>query len=465
MKKTSSMTVILILSLATLLGCMNITIFNVALPVLMVYFNTDVTTIQWLTSGYTLAAGVITPAVGFLGDKFGYKRVLNSIALIIIALSVVGMLAWCVEVLIVVRIIFGMTAGMLSPLSMAMLYRTVERSEQAKAAGIWGTANVVGGAAPSVLSGIIVTYATWHVLFLMMIPMALLLLVCSIKFLPQDRALGQTAVGIDKLGFALTSMGSFALLFAFSNLSSWGLSAQFIVISVIGFLGMGIYIAKSWNKEQVLLNLSVLKYPRYVAALFADTLNIVGLYMITFVLPLFFQNGLGYSAALTGTILLPVSLVTIMAMPLATRTLTVYGEKVMSITGVVFLLLGSSVFLKINPNMTIVVILIAMCVRSFGMAFLNLMATNTSMAAVPQELVGHASALRAWIHQLGSALIVSVASTVFSLRLMRSGAQTAEEIAASYISSTELLFTVSCAALLCIIPVALKYFRGKNEMN
>ncbi len=68
------MAVILTLSLATLIGCMNMAIFNVALPALMVYFDTDVTTIQWLTSGFTLPAGVVTPVVGFLGDKFSYKK-------------------------------------------------------------------------------------------------------------------------------------------------------------------------------------------------------------------------------------------------------------------------------------------------------------------------------------------------------------------------------------------------------
>jgi len=106
-----------------------------------------------------------------------------------------------------------------------------------------------------------------------------------------------------------------------------------------------------------------------------------------------------------------------------------------------------------------------MCVRSFGMAFLNLMATNTCMASVPAELSGHASALRTWMNQMLTALVVSMASTIISIRLTMSGAQTAADVSAVYISSTELLFAISYVALLCIIPVALKFFRGKNEMN
>ena len=462
-EKNNSFIIILVLSLAAVLGTMNVTLFNVALPAMMVYFNTDVVTIQWLVSGYTLAAGIATPTVGFLGDRFGYKRVICFIACAVLALSVIGVFAWCVEVLIIVRVLFGMTAGLLTPLSLAMMYQCVPRQKQEQAAGIWGAACIVGGATPSVLAGFAVMYATWHVLLLLMVPFALLLLVGCIKFLPGKNA--ENTTQLDFSGFALTSVGSFVLLFSFSNLSKWGISAKLFATVCVGAVIMVAYFVKSWNKKDAILSLHVLRYPRYVAALFADAMNIIGLQMIVFVLPLFLQNGMGLSSALTGTILLPVSLVTILATPLATKVLTTQGEKVLSITGVAFLLLGSSIFLNISAELSVIVILIAMSVRSFGMAFIKLMATNTCMSSVPAELSGHASALRTWMDQLLTALVVSVASTVISMRLASSGAQTAEEIAMVYQSSTEILFAISCTALFCIIPVALKFFRGKNEMN
>ena len=461
--KDNSMAIILTLALATLIGCMNMSIFNVALPALMEYFNTDVTTIQWLASGFTLAAGIITPAVGFLGDKFSYKRTLIIATSLVLILSIVGMFSWCIEVLIVVRVLFGFAAGMLMPLSMAMLYQIVPRQQQAMAAGIWGTANVVGGAIPSVLAGVVITYASWHVLLLIMAPLTMLLLFCSIKFLPADEARGN--MQLDSIGFALTTVGSFVLLFSFSNLANWGITAKFIVATMIGLACMAMYIKNSWGKNDAMLNLSVLKYPRYVAALLADCMNIIGMYMITFVMPLFLQSGLGLSAAVTGAIMLPASFMVLLSMPLATKLLTTQGEKTLAITGIAILLLGSSVFLRVSPNMSIVLVIVAMCVRSFGMGFLNLMSTNTCMAAVPAELSGHASALTNWVRQMVSALIVSVASTIISIRLAMSGAQTVDEISEVYLSSTEILFTISCISLLIIIPVALKFFRGKKEMN
>ncbi|MBO5429470.1 MAG: MFS transporter [Peptococcaceae bacterium] len=461
--KNNSMAIILTLSLAALIECMNMTLFNVAMPALMIYFDTTVTKVQWLSSGFTLAAGIVTPLVGFLGDKFGYKRTLNIVSLLILVLSVIGMFSWCIETLIVVRIFFGLTAGMLMPLSMAMLYRIIPRADQAKAAGLLGTANIFGGLVPSVLSGIIVTYLDWRILLCMMVVLALLLLVCSIKFIPVDDANGQ--MKLDGIGFAVTTVGSFVLLFSFSNFAAWGMSSQFITMMLIGVFCMAVYVKKSWNSNTAMLNLSVLKYPRYVAALIADCMNIIGLYMITFVMPLMLQNGLNFSAALTGFVMLPASAVSIIAMPFATKILTKQGEKALAIIGVLFMIVGSAVFLDIDPHISVIVVVAAMCVRSFGMGFLNLMTTNTCMAAVPAELSGHASALTNWVRQMISALVISVASTIISIRLTASGAQTAEEISAVYLSSSEMLFALSCLSLLIIIPIAMKFFRGKNEMN
>ena len=460
--KDNSMAIILTLSLATLVGCMNMGLFNVALPALMVYFNTDVTTIQWISSGFTLAAGVITPVVGFLGDKFSYKKTLIVVSFMTLVLTVVGMFSWCIEALIVVRILFGLTAGMLMPLSMAMLYQCVPKSQQAKAAGLWGTANLIGGAIPGVLAGFIVMYATWHVLLLMMIPLILLLIICSIKILPSDDAHGN--MRLDGLGFALTVVGSFVLLISFSSLSDWGFSAKFFVVAMLGIACMGLYAKQNWGKETAMLNLSVLKYPRYIAALISDCMNIVALYMVNFLMPLFLQNGLGLSAALTGTIMLPASLIAIVAMPFATKVLTTKGEKALALVGVAIMLFGSSVFLNVDKNIPLAVVVVFMCIRCFGIAFMNLLTTNTAMAAVPPELSGHASALTNWVRQIVSALIISIASTLINAQLVASNAQTAEEISAAYLSSTSLLYMISCTALLIIIPIALKFFRGQKDM-
>ena len=93
-------------------------IFNVALPTMATVFNAPLSTVQWLTSGYMLAAGIMIPAVGYLGDRFGYKRLYLFILVTVLTCSVIGVFAWCIEFLIVIRFITGMTCGMLASLSL-----------------------------------------------------------------------------------------------------------------------------------------------------------------------------------------------------------------------------------------------------------------------------------------------------------------------------------------------------------
>ena len=85
-------------------------------------------------------------------------------------------------------------------------------------------------------------------------------------------------------------------------------------------------------------------------------------------MPLFLQNGLGLSAALTGTIMLPASLIAIVAMPFATKVLTTKGEKALALTGVAIMLVGSSVFLNVDANISLAIVIVFMCIRCFGIA-------------------------------------------------------------------------------------------------
>lgn len=460
--KDHSMAIILTLGLGTLIGTMNTTLFNVALPALMATFHADVATVQWLSSGYMLAAGVVTPAAAFFGGRFGYKKLLQLLVFVALLLSVIGGFCWNIEGLILVRILFGMSAGLLMPVTMAMLYQSVPVHKQATAAGFWGTANILGGALPTVLSGAIISFASWHWLFWVMVPVCLIMLVCSAKFLPADKSIAQTT--LDKSGFVLTAVGSFILLYSFSNLSSWGFTAKFFGFTALGLLILGVYVKKSWGHSEAMLNLEVLKYPRYVAAVLFDATGVVAMYMITFMMPLFLQNGLGYSAVMTGTIMLPCVVFSILVMPIATKILNTNGEKMLAFVGIAILVAGSLIFVHPWYGMPIALLITGLCIRSLGLGCMNLLNTNASMAAVPKELSGHASSLFNWQKQLVGALTTSIASNIVSIRIIASHAVTTEEISAVYLSSTGLLITVSCILLIALLPVAFKFFRGKDEM-
>lgn len=467
LKKENVALVMLTLGLGTVLGSLNVTMFNIALPSMVTYFDTTLSTVQWLTSGYLLAAGIIIPTSGYLGDHFGYKRVFCTALIFVLLLSIIGPFAWSIEVLIVIRILFGLTAGMLAPLSLAMMYKLLPASQQTKGASIWGMANMVGGIIPSVLSGVILSVATWHFLMLFNIPFAVLAVIFALKFLAADEPINNTGEKkkLDFAGFALTTISSMALLFAFSNISNWGFTPKLWICLAIGVIFLLVYIVRSWDKDDVLLNLQVFRHKRYAPSFIASCVNSVAIYMVSFLMPLLFQSGLGVSPLITGFIILPCSVVSMFMMPVASSLYPKLGEKVLSAGAVIVLIIGSIPFLFVNPTTSALFLAVAMCVRSIGMGTLNLVATNAPMSSIPPELSGHASSLTNWCHQMLNALIVGLASSLIDLRVNDLPEQTTEGIALAYTSTANLIMAISCTLLLVVLFLSVKYFRTKEEMR
>ncbi len=458
MEKQNTVLLQLILGCGTLIGSLNITMFNVALPIMMEYFHTDLSTVQWLTSGYILATGIIIPVAGYLGDRFGYKKTFCTVLFFVLLLSVIGTFAPNITVLIITRFIFGLFGGVLAPLTLAMLYKLMPADKQAKAASTWGIASVLGGMLPSVLSGIILSVASWHFLLLFNVPIVVVLLFFAVRYLPTDNAQAQET--FDFPGLLLLAAGSFILMFTFSNLSKIGFSLPLFAGVLLGLSCLAVYLKKNLDNPEALLNLTVLKYRRFLAGFLTSGFVSVAMYMIVFLMPLFLQSGLGVSPLATGLIMLPASLFTVISMPIATKYYKVIGEKALAITGIVILVLGSTPFLIATPATPVIVIIIAMCIRCCGMGPLNLVNTNAQMSDVPAYLSGHASSLSNWFSQMLNAFIVGVASNVADIYMAQFGSG---EIAVAYTSATNLMMAVSCTLLLMVIPVILKFYRSKEE--
>ncbi len=290
------------------------------------------------------------------------------------------------------------------------------------------------------------------------VPFVLIALLFAVRLLPNDQT--QMHGKFDISGLILTSMGSFVLLFAFSNLSSFGFSLPLVMGILFGFGCLIVYVWKNRRNPDALLNLGVLKYRRYVAGLLASGFVAVALYMIIFLMPLFLQNGLGQSPFMTGIIMLPASLCTILAMPIAAKGYKYFSEKKMAVVGIVVLLIGSAPFLFAAPTTPLLLIVIAMCVRCCGMGTLNLVNTNAQMSNVPAELSGHASSLTNWFSQVLNAFVISMASNVADVYMTRLGT---DNLAIAYTSTTNLMMAVSCMLLIIVLPIVLKFYRGKKN--
>src|SRR3990172_11787640 len=204
---------------------LDMTIVNVALPVLGRDLDVDPThgasTIQWVVTGYLLSLAVFIPVSGWLGDRFGTKRIFMLALFVFTGASFLCGLAWSIESLIAFRVLQGVGGGMLTPVGTAMLFRAFPPAERALASAVLTIPIVVAPASGPVLGGYLVEYQSWRWIFLINIPVGVVGLLVAAAFLREEK---QAAPGrLDAPGLLLAGAGLACVMYALAEAGSRGL--------------------------------------------------------------------------------------------------------------------------------------------------------------------------------------------------------------------------------------------------
>src|SRR5713226_4427252 len=202
--------------MGTFMVILDTTVVNVALPTLGRVFATNISLLQWVIGGYLLAQAAVIPLSGWISDRFGAKRVyLISLVLFTLGSALCG-LAQSGEMLIVTRILQGLGGGMLMPIGMAVLFRLTPPERRGAIFGLFGLPLMVAPALGPVLSGYLLQYADWRLIFLINLQigvMAMLLGLPALSAIPAARAAGR----LDSLGILLGPLAFASLSFGISQ--------------------------------------------------------------------------------------------------------------------------------------------------------------------------------------------------------------------------------------------------------
>jgi len=220
---------------AMFMNIMDITIVNVALPTIGRDFHISPTSVDGIVIAYLVSLAVFIPASGWLGDRFGGKRVLIAAIVVFTAGSVLCGLAQNMSQLVLFRVIQGAGGGMLAPVGMAMLYRVFPPAERVRASSILTVGTTLAPAIGPVLGGLLVTDLSWRWVFFVNLPIG----IAAVTFgaLCLERSAPQEAGVFDIPGFVLGGAGLGLLMYGVSEgpLKSWS-DLGVIATCVAGFL-------------------------------------------------------------------------------------------------------------------------------------------------------------------------------------------------------------------------------------
>lgn len=399
----------------TFMSILDSSIVNVAVPKMMTIFGASTDQIEWVVTGYMLTMSIIIPLTGYLGERFGLKKLyIFALSVFTVGSALCG-LASSTETMIAARVVQAIGGGMIMPVGMAMIFQIVPLEKRGLALGVWGIAAMAAPAIGPTLSGYIVQYMDWRLIFTINIPVGIIGVTLAFIILRETEV--KTDKKFDYLGASTSAIGLFTLLLGLSQGNSKGWTSGYIlVLFVIAAISLSAFIFIELNVDNPLLELRILKIFPFSLSLLISCITTIGMYGALFLLPIYIQNIRGYTPMQSGMISLPSAIVTGIMMPISGRIFDKFGAKWITVIGTIVLASASFALSKLSLDTGYSVIVIIMMFRGLGMGMAMMPAQTSGMNSVPRELSGKATALSNTVRQVSGSFGIAILTTVLQRR-------------------------------------------------
>jgi EmrB/QacA subfamily drug resistance transporter len=409
------------------MSILDTSIVNVATPTMMNVFNADPDSIQWVSTIYMLALGVVIPLSGWLGDLMGFKRLYILSMAAFVAGSLLCALAWDLNSLIGARVIQAIGGGMIMPTTMAMIYRMVPRDKIGSGMGIFGIALLVAPAIGPTLGGYLVEYVDWRWIFTINLPIGVIGMLLAFFVLPEFQS---KHPGRLDMGGAVTSAAAlFCLLLALTKGADWGWADErTLLLFCASFFSFILFIYIELTSDNPLLDLRVFRYPSFTLANLTIIVTMIGMFSGLFFLPLFLQSIRGIGAMETGLLMLPGALVSGLMMPIIGRLFDKIGARPLVIVGLLLMAFITFLFRNLNLATATTTIMLWTLFRGLVMPLANMPAQTAAMVDIPTEMIGRASAITNIVGRVSSSFGIAVLTAMLTKRQTLHAARLAWEV-------------------------------------
>jgi EmrB/QacA subfamily drug resistance transporter len=428
---------------------LDVSIVNVALPTIGKDLNFSRENLQWVVTAYALTFGGFLLLGGRAADLLGRRRVFMVGVVLFSLASLTCGLANTEGVLIAARAVQGVGGAIISPAALSIVSATfTEGAERNKALGIWGALGGSGAAVGVLLGGVLTKYAGWEWIFFVNVPVGALVLVAAPRIVRESRV-ATTDRHFDPLG-AITITGGLALLvytLSRAPFVGWG-SARTILLLIASLALIGAFVVIERTVTGPLVPFQIFRVRTVAGANVVATLLGAVIFANFFVLTLYVQTVLGYSALRAGVTFLATAGTAVLAAGAAQALVTRVGVKPILSLGLALLTAAMVWYTQIPTHASYASDLLpGYLLVGVGIAFSFVPVTIAALAGVEEREAGLASGLINTSQQIGGAVGVALASTVFTSHI-GTGRPSLETLTEGYAQAFWLLAGFGAAAFI-----------------
>ena len=407
----------LALSLATFMNVLDSSIANVSLPAIAGDLGVSPGQGTWVITSFGVANAISVPLTGWLTQRFGAVRLFTMSVLLFVITSWLCGFATSLEMLVFFRVLQGLVAGPMIPLSQTLLLSSYPRALAGTALALWGVTTLVAPVVGPLLGGWITDNVSWPWIFYINVPVGLLAAVFS-WLIYRTRETPTRKLPIDTVGLTLLVLwvGSLQLMLDKGKELDWFASGEIVAYAVVAAVSFAVFLVWELTDKHPVVDLTLFKGRNFTFGALSLSIAYALFFGNVVLLPLWLQQFMGYTATDAGMALAPVGILAIVLTPIVGRKVGLWDPRRMATGAFIVFALVLWMRSRFTTDTDFVSILIPTVIQGGAMAFFFIPLTTITLSGLPPERIPAAAGLSNFVRITAGAMGVSIATTLWESR-------------------------------------------------